>query len=96
MPYFISKPTRRELQERLAESAAKSELRNVRGELRTTEEAHDVQRRVERETGEAFTLPYAVSKDAPESKQAERELLERGGIRPEQIEEYQARSGRRD
>lgn len=89
MAHFISKPTRRELQERLAESASKSSMRGVRGELRTTEEAHDVQRRVQRETGETFTKPYAVSGSSPEAKQAEREVLERAGIHPDHIERYQ-------
>ncbi len=91
MPYFISKPTQRELRERLAES--KGSRRDVRAVVRTTEEAHDVQRRLERETGEPFVKPFAVSGDAPESRQAERELMERSGIRPEQVEEYQARHG---
>lgn len=89
--HFISKPTRRELQERLAESA--QGRRDVRAVVRTTEEAHDVQRRLERESGEAFVKPFAVSGDSPEAKQAERELMERSGIKPESIEEYQARHG---
>lgn len=89
--HIISKPTRRELQERLAESA--QGRRDVRAVVRTTEEAHDVQRRLERESGEAFVKPFAVSGDAPESKQAERELMERSGVSPESVEEYQARHG---
>lgn len=87
--YIIRKATQREVQERLAESAAGR--RDVRGVLRTTEEAHDIQRRLERETGEPFVKPFAVSGNSPEAKQAERELLERSGVRPEQVEEYQAR-----
>lgn len=93
MVYIISKKTSRELHEHLAETAARSSQPGVRGELRTTEEAHDVQRRLERESGEAFVKPFAVSGDAPESKQAERELMERAGIKPESVEEYQARHG---
>lgn len=91
MVYIISRKTSRELQEHLSETASRSAQPGVRGELRTTEEAHDVQRRLERETGEAFTRPFAVSGNAPESKQAERELMERSGIRPEAVEEFQAR-----
>lgn len=83
MPYFISKPTRRELQERLAETAARSTMRGVRGELRRTEEAYEVQRRLERETGEPFTKPFAVSGDSPEAIQAERETLVKAGIDPD-------------
>ena len=80
--YFIVKPTRREREERLRESAARSSQPGVRGVVRSLEEAHDMQRQHERE-GEAFTRPYAVSGDAPESKQAEAETMLRAGINPE-------------
>ncbi len=89
--YIISKPTQRELHEKLAES--KGSRRDVRGVTRTTDEAHDVQRRLERESGEAFEKPFAVSGSSPEAKQAEREVMERAGIKPESVEEYQARHG---
>lgn len=87
--HIISKPTQRELQERLSES--RGGRRDVRAVVRTTEEAHDVQRRLERESGEAFEKPFAVSGASPEAKQAEREVMERAGIKPESVEEYQAR-----
>lgn len=93
MVHIISKPTQRELHERLEQSKRETNQQGVRGRVRTTEEAHDVQRRLERESGEAFVKPFAVSGDAPESKQAERELMERAGIRPEDVERYQARRG---
>ena len=90
MAYFISKPTRRELQERLAESQRGDS--RIRGRTRTTEEAHDLERRLSHE-GEDFERPFVVDPNAPESKQAERELMERSGINPASVEEYQARHG---
>ena len=74
MPYFISRPTSRELREDLRASARGDS--RIRGRVRTTEEAHDIQRRLERE-GEAFERPFRVSADAPESKQARIEIAQR-------------------
>ena len=74
MAYFIFRPTRRELRENLAESQRGDS--SIRGRTRTTEEAHDIERRLSRE-GEEFTRPFAVSNEAPESKQARIELTER-------------------
>ena len=79
MPYFISKPTSRELRERLKESTNNPRLRGV---VRTLEEAHDVQRRLERE-GEAFDKPFAVSGDSTDAKQADTDMKLRQGINPE-------------
>ena len=77
MPYFISRPTSRELSDRLRASARGNP--NIRGRVRTTEEAHDIERRLARE-GEAFERPYAVSNEAPESHQARIELAQRAGF----------------
>lgn len=74
MPYFIFRQTRRELRENLAESQRGDS--SIRGRTRTTEEAHDIERRLARE-GEEFTRPFAVDKDAAESKQARIEIVER-------------------
>ena len=82
MAYLISKPTRREREERLSESRAKSPERNIAGVVRRTEEAFEIQRAREKD-GIAFDQPYAVSTDAPESIQAEREVVERAGIDPD-------------
>jgi hypothetical protein len=80
--HIISRPTRREREERLAESRAKSGERGIEGVVRRTEEAYEVQRQRARE-GKPFDKPYAVSADAPESIQAEREVLQRAGLDPE-------------
>ena len=81
---LISRPTSRELRDRLRESVAKAGLdpQRYRGRVSRTEEAHDIQRRLERE-GEPFDKLYAVSGDSPEAKQAEAELRLRSGINPE-------------
>ena len=86
--HIISRPTRREREERLAESRTHSTQRNVEGVVRRTEEAFEIERARARE-GKAFDRPYAVSGEAPESKQAERELMERAGIKSELVEQYQ-------
>ena len=71
MAYLISRPTQRELRERLAESRQGDS--RIRGRTRTTEEAHDLEHRLEKE-GEGFLQgderPFLVDGDAPESKQA--------------------------
>ena len=82
MPYFIFKQTRREREERLAESRSTSGVRNVEGVVRRTEEAFEVERQRAKE-GLEFKRPYAVSGDSPEAKQAELELLVRAGIDPD-------------
>ena len=85
MAYLISKPTSRELRERLSESQRGDS--RIRGRTRTTEEAHDIEHRLERE-GEAFERPFLVSADAPESKQARIELAQSAGFAadPEAVE----------
>ena len=86
MPYIISKPTSRELRERLAESQRGDS--RIRGRTRTTEEAHDIERRLARE-GEEFVRPFSVNADAPESRQARIEIAQRMGSKdPERDERY--------
>ncbi len=87
MPGFIFKPTRRELREQLAESASRSSQPSAKGVLRRTEEAFEVQERIERESGKTVIL--SVAGDAPESKQARIEIAERVGSKdPERDEKY--------
>lgn len=82
----VSRPTSRELRERLAESQRGDE--SIRGRTRNTEEAHDIERRLARE-GESFDRPFRVVADAPESKQARIEIAERMGAKdPESVERY--------
>jgi hypothetical protein len=80
--HIIVRPTRREREERLAESRAKSGDPNIVGVVRRTEEAYEIQRQRAKE-GYAFDKPYAVDGAAPESIQAERELVQRAGIDPD-------------
>ena len=84
MVYIISKPTRREAEERRREGLAKAGLspRRYRGTARTTEEAHDTQRALERE-GEPFDKFWEVSGDSADAKQAHEDLMVRQGINPE-------------
>ena len=72
MPYLIVKPTRREAEASRRESLAKAGLspRRFRGTARSAEEAHDVQRGLERD-GETFDKPWAVSGDSKDAKQAD-------------------------
>lgn len=87
MAYIISKPTRRELQERLRETAARNPQPTVRGVMRRTEEAFEVSERLRRETGEEPIL--AVDGDAPESVQARIEIAQRiGSTDPERDQEF--------
>lgn len=83
MPYQINRPTRREVQERLAESQSKLADKSLRGQTRTSEEAFETARRLERETGEAFTRPFAVAPDSVEAKKANESLLRQHGLDPE-------------
>lgn len=88
MPGFIFRPTSRELRENLRASARGDS--RIRGVTRTTEEAHDIERRMSRE-GENFVKPYLVSGEAPESRQARIELAQRVGSKdPERDERYMA------
>ena len=84
MAYLISKPTRREAEERRREGLAKAGLspRRYRGTARTAEEAHDTQRALERE-GETFDKLWEVSADSPEAKRAHQDLMTRQGINPD-------------
>ena len=86
MPYFISKPTSRELRENLRASARGDS--RIRGRTRTTEEAHDIERRLSRE-GEQFERPFLVDANAPESKVARMTTATQLGSRdPERDERY--------
>jgi hypothetical protein len=84
MVYIISRPTRREAEDRRRESLAKARLspKRYRGTARCVEEAHDVQRSLERE-GEDFDKLWQVSGDSEDAKQAHEDLMLRTGIDPE-------------
>lgn len=56
--------------------------KRYRGTARSLEEAHDVQRGLERE-GEAFDKLWEVSGDSKDAKQADEDLAVRSGINPE-------------
>ena len=92
MVYIISKPTRREAEDGRRESLAKAGLspKRYRGTARTAEEAHDVQRSLERE-GEPFDKLWEVSSDSPEARQAESDELQNVGINPETWEPMKPR-----
>ena len=81
---IIIRPTRREAEERRREGLAKARLspKRYRGTARTTEEAHDVQRSLERE-GESFDKVWSVSGESKDAKQAHEDLMVRTGINPE-------------
>ena len=81
---IIIRPTRREAEERRREGLAKAGLspRRYRGTARTTEEAHETQRALERE-GEPFDKLWEVSGDSADAKQAHEDLMVRQGINPE-------------
>lgn len=85
---IISRPTRREREERLSESRARSGERGVEGVVRRTEEAYEIERQRAKE-GKPFDRPYAVSGRSPEAKQADRELMLRAGVSEEMVEKYQ-------
>ena len=71
---LIFRKTSRELRDHLAESQRGDS--GIRGRTRTTEEAFEVSERLRRE-GEDFTRPFRVAADAPESKLARIELVQR-------------------
>ena len=84
MVYIISKPTRREAESARREALSKQglSLQRFRGTARTVEEAHDVQRGLERE-GETFDKLWAVDDSSADSKQAEQDLKQKQGIDPD-------------
>ena len=84
MAYLISKPTRREAEATRQENLSRQKLspKRYRGTARTTEEAHDQQRSLERE-GESFDKLWVVSGDSPEAKQAHEDIMLRQGVNPE-------------
>ena len=81
MAYLISRPTRRELQERLAESQTQLRDKSLRGVTRTSEEAFETAERLRRTTGENFDRAFAVGGE--EAKRADRNLLIQHGLDPE-------------
>ena len=87
MVHLISRPTRREAEERRREGLARAGLspKRYRGTARSVDEAHDVQRGLERE-GETFDKPWAVEGDSKEAKQADEDMNLRAGIDPETME----------
>ena len=84
MVYLIRKPTRREAEERRREGLAKAGLspKRYRGTAGSVDEAHDVQRGLER-GGETFDKLWVVSGDSNEAKQAHEDLMLRSKIDPE-------------
>lgn len=82
--HIIVKPTRREAESQRREALSRQGLdpQRFRGTARTAEEAHDVQRKLERE-GETFDRVWAVSNDSPEAKQADIDLKLKQGVNPE-------------
>ena len=84
MVYIISKPSRREAEAQRQENMARRGLspRRYRGTARSLDEAHDVQRGLERE-GETFDKLWEVSGESPEAKQADQDMKLRAGINPE-------------
>jgi hypothetical protein len=84
MTYIIVKPTRREAESRRQESLARGRLspKQYRGTARTVEEAHDLQRGLERQ-GETFDKLWQVSGDSADAKQAEQDVLLKNNINPE-------------
>ena len=87
MVYLISKPTRREAEASRREGLAKAGLspKRYRGTAGSVDEAHDVQRGLERE-GETFDKLWAVDGDSKEAQQANEDLMLRTGINPETME----------
>jgi hypothetical protein len=87
MAYLISKPTRQEAEQRRREGLAKARLspKRYRGTARTTEEAYETQRKLEKE-GEKFDKLWEVSGDSPEAKQADQDEKLKVGINPETME----------
>ena len=84
MVHIIVKPTRQEAESSRREGLAKAGLspRRYRGTARTTEEAHDLQRGLERD-GEKFDKLWQVSGESQDAKQADQDLKLRSGINPE-------------
>ena len=84
MAYLIFKPTRREAESSRREALAKQGLspKQYRGTARTAEEAHDVQKSLERE-GEQFDKLWSVSGDSAEAKQAYTDEMLKARINPE-------------
>ena len=82
MVHIISRPTRREAESQRQENMARRGLspKRYRGTARSLEEAHDVQRGLERE-GETFDRLWEVS--GSDAKQAEQDMKLRSGINPE-------------
>ena len=81
---IIIRPTRREAEDRRRESLAKAGLspKRYRGTARSVDEAHETQRKLERE-GETFDKLWEVSGDSKEAKRAHEDVMVRTGINPD-------------
>lgn len=84
--HIISKPTRREAEDRRREGLSKGGLspKRYRGTARTVEEAHELQRSLERE-GEVFDKLWQVSGDSPDAKRAEQDVVRKLGADPDLV-----------
>lgn len=84
MTNLIFKPTRREGEAKRQESLARRRLSpsRYRGVASSVEEAHEVQRSLERE-GESFDKVWEVSGESKEAKQAHEDVMLRTKINPE-------------
>lgn len=84
--HIISKPTRREAEDRRREGLSKGGLspKQYRGTARTVEEAHELQRSLERE-GEVFDKLWQVSGDSPDAKRAEQDVVRKLGADPDLV-----------
>ena len=82
MANLIFKPTRREAESRRQENLARRGLspKRYRGTARSLDEAHDAQRKLERD-GETFDKLWTVSGD--DAELAEQDMKLRNGINPE-------------
>ena len=89
MSHLIFRPTRREQEERLQERTPAHLRGQVRGGVRTLEEAMEIRRQHER-AGEPFTQPYAAL-DGPEVRQAYEDEMLRAGVNPETNERIKPR-----
>ena len=90
--HIISRPTRREAEDRRREGLANAGLspKRYRGTASSVDEAHETQRRLERD-GEVFDKPWQVSGDSEDAKQAEQDELLNLGINPETWEKMPPR-----
>ena len=91
--HIIVKPTRREAESQRREALAKQGLspQRFRGTARTAEEAHDLQRELEK-SGETFKKVWAIADDSPDAKQANQDKDLKMGVNPETKESLFSKS----